>query len=197
MSADTAGAHHVASRLMRELLMDKKLIAATESPVRAILPNLNVIQIGGLSIMDRGHAAVLPLLEEIVREPETPCPDHRRRSRRARPAHPVGRTGSRLADRRAGDAGRQVFRPERLTWCRACWRTTDLSIWRRRSSSNCCPVQAHRYRHERLDHRPRSRSSCRPGPRRTTPARHHEEHQRGRSQHPGGITSINVHANLR
>src|SRR5215472_16873866 len=61
-----AGAQHVASRLMRESLMDKALIAATESPVRAILPNLNVIQIGGLSIMDRGQTAVLPLLKEIV-----------------------------------------------------------------------------------------------------------------------------------
>jgi molybdenum storage protein len=61
-----AGARHVDSRLMRESLMDKKLIAGTESPVRAILPNLNVIQIGGLSIMDRGHTAVLPLLDEIV-----------------------------------------------------------------------------------------------------------------------------------
>jgi molybdenum storage protein len=70
MSADPAGAQHVASRLMRESLMDKKLIAATESPVRAILPNLNVIQIGGLSIMDRGHAAVLPLLDEIVANQE-------------------------------------------------------------------------------------------------------------------------------
>jgi molybdenum storage protein len=70
MSADEAGAQHVASRLMRESLMDKKLIAATESPVRAILPNLNVIQIGGLSIMDRGHAAVLPLLDEIVANQE-------------------------------------------------------------------------------------------------------------------------------
>jgi molybdenum storage protein len=70
MSADQAGAQHVASRLMRESLMDKKLIAATESPVRAILPNLNVIQIGGLSIMDRGHAAVLPLLDEIVANQE-------------------------------------------------------------------------------------------------------------------------------
>ena len=39
--------------------MDKKLIAGTESPVRAILPQLNVIQIGGLSIMDRGQSAVL------------------------------------------------------------------------------------------------------------------------------------------
>jgi len=51
---------------MRESLVDKKLIAATESPVRAILPNLNVIQIGGLSIMDRGHTALIPLLDEIV-----------------------------------------------------------------------------------------------------------------------------------
>jgi len=66
MSADEAGAQHVVSRLMRESLIDKQLIAGTESPVRAILPNLNVIQIGGLSIMDRGHKAVLPLLEEIV-----------------------------------------------------------------------------------------------------------------------------------
>ena len=62
-----AGVHHVVSRLMRESLVDKKLIAGEESPVRAILPNLNVIQIGGLSIMDRGHTALMPLLEEIVR----------------------------------------------------------------------------------------------------------------------------------
>lgn len=66
MNVNQPGAHHVASRLMRESLVDKKVIAGTESPVRAILPNLNVVQIGGLSIMDRGHTAVLPLLEEIV-----------------------------------------------------------------------------------------------------------------------------------
>ena len=51
--------------------MDKQLIAGTEAPVRAILPNLNVIQIGGLSIMDRGHTAVLPLLDEIVANQES------------------------------------------------------------------------------------------------------------------------------
>jgi molybdenum storage protein len=66
MNDTSSGAQHVASRLMRESLMDKTLIAGTEAPVRAILPNLNVIQIGGLSIMDRGHTAVLPLLDEIV-----------------------------------------------------------------------------------------------------------------------------------
>ena len=55
---------------MRESLMDKKLIAGTESAVRAILPQLNVMQIGGLSIMDRGHTAVLPLLDEIIANQE-------------------------------------------------------------------------------------------------------------------------------
>ena len=34
---DTSGAQHVVSRLMRESLMDKTLIAGTEAPVRAIL----------------------------------------------------------------------------------------------------------------------------------------------------------------
>jgi molybdenum storage protein len=61
-----SGAQHIISPLMRESLMDKQVIARTETAVRAILPRLNVIQIGGLSIMDRGHAAVMPLLEEIV-----------------------------------------------------------------------------------------------------------------------------------
>src|SRR5260370_3680502 len=66
MNDTEAGAQHVVSRLMRESLIDKKLIAETESVVRAILPSLNVIQIGGVSIMDRGHTAVLPLLDEII-----------------------------------------------------------------------------------------------------------------------------------
>src|SRR4051794_3943390 len=68
MNPDRPGAQHVVSSLMRESLMDKGVIARTESPspVRSILPKLNVVQIGGLSIMDRGHSAVLPLLDEIV-----------------------------------------------------------------------------------------------------------------------------------
>jgi molybdenum storage protein len=70
MNETNPGAQHVVSRLMRESLMDKKLIAGTESAVRAILPRLNVVQIGGLSIMDRGHTAVLPLLDEIIANQE-------------------------------------------------------------------------------------------------------------------------------
>lgn len=61
-----SGAQHVVSRLMRESLMDKAVIARTESPVRRILPNLNVVQIGGLSIMDRGHKTLVPILDEII-----------------------------------------------------------------------------------------------------------------------------------
>jgi molybdenum storage protein len=51
---------------MRESLVDKNVMARTESPVSAILPDVNVIQIGGHSIMDRGRSALLPLLDEIV-----------------------------------------------------------------------------------------------------------------------------------
>lgn len=61
-----AGTQHVVSRLMRESLVDKAILAGTEGAVRKILPHLNVVQIGGLSIMDRGQSAVMPLLDEIV-----------------------------------------------------------------------------------------------------------------------------------
>src|SRR6267143_2714512 len=57
---------HVPSTLMRESMVDKGVVARTESPVVAILPHVNVIQIGGSSVMDRGRSALLPLLEEIV-----------------------------------------------------------------------------------------------------------------------------------
>ena len=38
----------------------------TDAPVRSILPSLNVVQIGGRSIVDRGRSALLPVLDEIV-----------------------------------------------------------------------------------------------------------------------------------
>ncbi|MDP8979469.1 MAG: uridylate kinase [Acidobacteriota bacterium] len=66
MSGDRFGAQHIQSRLMRESLVDKNVLASTESAVISILPELNVVQIGGRSIMDRGRSAVLPVLEEVV-----------------------------------------------------------------------------------------------------------------------------------
>lgn len=64
--SDHSDGQHVTSNLMRESLVDKTLIARTESAVSAILPDVNVIQIGGRSIIDRGRSALLPLLDEIV-----------------------------------------------------------------------------------------------------------------------------------
>lgn len=66
MNPTRRGANHVQSPLMRESLVDKQVIARTESPVVSILPDVNVIQIGGRSILDRGRSALMPLLDEIV-----------------------------------------------------------------------------------------------------------------------------------
>lgn len=66
MNNGDSGARHVKSALMRESLVDRAVIARSESRVRPILPHLNVINIGGSSIMDRGASALLPLIDEIV-----------------------------------------------------------------------------------------------------------------------------------
>jgi len=48
-------------------LTDPKLLARTDdNPVIQILPDANVIKIGGQSLIDRGRAAVFPLIEEVV-----------------------------------------------------------------------------------------------------------------------------------
>jgi len=66
MSLHHSSARHVESSLMRESLVDKNVIARSEGQVSSILPDVNIVQIGGSSIMDRGRSALLPLLEEIV-----------------------------------------------------------------------------------------------------------------------------------
>ncbi|MDQ3694672.1 MAG: uridylate kinase [Chloroflexota bacterium] len=57
--------HHVRSRLMRESLLDKQVMAATETPVVRMLPNCHVIKVGGRSILDGGKATTYPLVEAI------------------------------------------------------------------------------------------------------------------------------------
>src|SRR5947209_4447060 len=54
-------------QLLSGSLTDASVQKATEAtPNYAILPWVNVIKIGGQSIMDRGRSAVYPLVEEIV-----------------------------------------------------------------------------------------------------------------------------------
>lgn len=54
-------------RLVSGSLSDAAVMQATEAtPNYSILPWVNVVKIGGQSIMDRGREAVYPLVEEIV-----------------------------------------------------------------------------------------------------------------------------------
>lgn len=61
------GRTHLNSGLMRESLVSTKLIADTEADtVIPMVPDVNMIAIGGQSIMDRGADALLPLVDMIV-----------------------------------------------------------------------------------------------------------------------------------
>src|SRR5436190_10394867 len=65
--ADNSLLTALGNRLVSESLSDTTLQRATEdTPDFAILPWVNVVKIGGQSIMDRGRAAVMPLIDEIV-----------------------------------------------------------------------------------------------------------------------------------
>lgn len=64
---DPSGRLHIKTPLTAESLMDKALLESTETEqVFRPLPDLNIVKLGGQSIIDRGSSAVLPLLEEIV-----------------------------------------------------------------------------------------------------------------------------------
>jgi molybdenum storage protein len=66
-SADNSVLTELGKRLVSGSLSDASLQRATEaSPDFAILPWVNVVKIGGQSIMDRGRSAVMPLIDEIV-----------------------------------------------------------------------------------------------------------------------------------
>ena len=71
---DTSQIKHVASPLARQTLLDRDLTnpVAGGRPIR-LLPWVQVVKIGGRSIMDRGHEAILPLVDEL----RTLLPEHR------------------------------------------------------------------------------------------------------------------------
>ncbi len=67
LKRDESGRLHIESRLMGESLMDKALLASTDSEtVYRLMPDLLVAKIGGQSIIDRGRQALLPILDELV-----------------------------------------------------------------------------------------------------------------------------------
>lgn len=69
--ADTAAAAQrdgLESLLMTRSLGDQELAAASDAaPDYAILPDVSVLKIGGQSLIDRGRAAVYPVVEELAR----------------------------------------------------------------------------------------------------------------------------------
>ena len=71
---DTTSIKHVVSPLARQTLLDTDLTrpVAGVRPIR-LLPWLQVVKIGGRSIMDRGAAAILPVVDEIRKL----LPEHR------------------------------------------------------------------------------------------------------------------------
>jgi molybdenum storage protein len=61
------GRTHIHSRLMRESLQNRRVLSQTESDRDLqVFPDVTLVSIGGQSIFDRGKAAILPLVEELV-----------------------------------------------------------------------------------------------------------------------------------
>ena len=60
------GRHHLESLLMRESLLDRDVERSTETPVFRMLPHVDVVKIGGRSIMDAGRGAVYPVVDALA-----------------------------------------------------------------------------------------------------------------------------------
>ena len=124
------GRHHVDSLLMRESLLDKDLVAATDEhgPLVRMLPDARVLKIGGRSIIDRGRRGAVPPRRRPRRGPRRPHADHRHRRRRAQPPRVLDRPRPRAADRGARPARhrrRPRQRPHPRHAARPAWRGGD------------------------------------------------------------------------
>jgi molybdenum storage protein len=66
-------AKDVPSALMRQTLLDRELVRPLDRPVIPLLPWLDVVVLGGRSIMDKGRDAVVPVVDEL----RAALPEHR------------------------------------------------------------------------------------------------------------------------
>ncbi len=68
---DEKGRLHIDTPLLGESLVSKSLLKRTEADdYFRMQPEVNVLKIGGQSIMDRGSKALFPILEELVKAKE-------------------------------------------------------------------------------------------------------------------------------
>ena len=65
---DSKGRLHIDTPLLGESLVSKEFLQKTESDEYFRMhPDINVLKIGGQSIMDRGAKAILPILDELIK----------------------------------------------------------------------------------------------------------------------------------
>ncbi len=57
--------HHMQSLLARESLLDKNVMAGTETPVFRMLPHVHVVKVGGSSILESGRDVVMPVVTAL------------------------------------------------------------------------------------------------------------------------------------
>jgi molybdenum storage protein len=62
---DTDKRHHMQSLLARESLLDKDVMAGTETPVFRMLPHVHVVKIGGSSLLEAGRDVVMPVVDAL------------------------------------------------------------------------------------------------------------------------------------
>src|ERR1700760_4199952 len=159
---------HVASPLARQTLLDSDLTrpVAGGRPIR-LLPWLQVVKIGGRSIMDRGAEAILPMVEELRRL----LPEHRMliltgAGIRARHLYSVGLdlglpSGS-LAPLAANEAGQNghilasLLAPEGVSYVEHATIANQLAIHlsaaRAVVGSAFPPYHHHEFPHSRIPH---------------------------------------------
>jgi molybdenum storage protein len=65
---DKKGRLHIDTPMMGESLVSKDFLKTTESKEYFRMhPDINVLKIGGQSIMDRGAKALFPILDELIK----------------------------------------------------------------------------------------------------------------------------------
>lgn len=65
MSDQTFGVKDVPSQLMQQTLLDRDLVKVVDRPITRLMPDLNIVMLGGRSILDRGGETVLSLVAEL------------------------------------------------------------------------------------------------------------------------------------
>ncbi|MEA2371131.1 MAG: molybdenum storage protein [Solirubrobacteraceae bacterium] len=65
LPTDSFATKDVPSALMRQTLLDRELVRAVDRPVVRLLPWLNIVAIGGRSIIDRGRDTLQPIVEVL------------------------------------------------------------------------------------------------------------------------------------